>query len=232
MIRKLLLATAAAVTVLPGAAMANDGFYVGASIGVGQGQGTADWSIPNVWDTDYVVAPTSGSSTGFTIGALAGYDWAIGNSTWGVVVDYHYLSGGETRGAAWPDCDIDCVGVLKLSSQGLASIRGRYGFNVADGTMLYGTAGFGWIKMNNNLNVGDGKGGNFQADSWEPAIVIGGGLEQRVNDNLSIAGEVLYARSDTVAALPTDTSYFDSDLPVYYTNSVVIATVNFIWHLN
>jgi len=230
-IRRLMLASAA-VLALPSAAMANDGFYVGASIGVGQGQGTADWSVPNVWDTSYSTSPVTGNSTGFAIGALAGFDWGVGNSTWGIVADYHYLSGGETRGAVWEECGSSCTGVLKLSSQGLISIRGRYGFNVADGTMLYATAGFGWIDMNNNLNVGDGKGGNFHANSWEPAIVVGGGLEQRVNDNFSIAGEVLYARTDTIAQLPLDTSYFDSDTPVYYSNSVVIATFNVIWHMN
>ena len=101
-----------------------------------------------------------------------------------------------------------------------------------DGTMLYATAGFGWIDMKNNLNVGSGKGGNFKSSSWQPAIVLGGGLEQMVDDNFSIAGQVLYARTDTVAALPQDISYFSSDLPVYYTNNVVLATVNFIWHMN
>ena len=230
MIRKLLLASAA-VLALPSAALANDGFYVGASIGVGQGQATADYSIPNQWDTSYSVAPVSGTSTGFTIGALAGFDWGVGNSTWGIVADYHYLSGGESRGAPWPDCS-SCTGLLKLSSQGLISIRGRYGFNVADGTMLYATAGFGWLDMNDNLNVGRGKGGNFHANSWTPAIVVGGGLEQRLDDSFSVAGEVLWARSDTVSQMPLDTHYFTSDTPVYYSNSVVLATFNIIWHMN
>ena len=231
MIRRLLLASAA-MMVIPGSAMANDGFYIGASLGVGQGQGTADYSVPNVWDTNYSTNPVTASSTGFTVGALAGFDWGVGNSTWGIVADYHYLSGGVTRAAVWEECGSSCTGVVKLSSQGLISIRGRYGFNVADGTMLYGTAGIGWLQVNNNLNVGSGKGGNFKADEWRPAIVLGGGLQQRLDDNLSVAAEVLYAKSDTTATLPQDTSYFASNLPVYYQNSVVLATVNLIWHMN
>ena len=117
---------------------------------------------------------------------------------------------------------------------GLAFIAlGLYQFLVLQqGLSGLWTAGIGWLRLNDELNVGAGKGGDFQAYSWKPAIVVGGGLEQEVAENFSIAGQVLYARGDTVSALPQDTSYFASDLPVYYSNDVVLATINFIYRVN
>jgi outer membrane immunogenic protein len=95
--------------------------------------------------------------------------------------------------------------------------------------MVYGTAGFGWVKLKDNYNTlgTAGKNGNFSSSKWAPAFVVGGGIEHMITPNWSIKGEFLYLKIESQTAAATDTSYYTSSpaIAVNYTNNLSIARV-------
>jgi hypothetical protein len=85
------------------------------------------------------------------------------------------------------------------------------------------------VNINNTVNVigAANKGGNFVANKWAPAFVVGGGIEQMIDTHWSVRAEVLFAKIEDQSAGPSDTHYFgsfpDPVPPVNYTSSVTLA---------
>ena len=235
--RSILLATVSTF-VLAGAAAAADlavkapppvvtanwtGFYIGGSLGAAWQRTHTDLSDP--WaDEGYGDHTTHASKLGLIAGGQIGYNVQFRRFVMGIEADLSYVGTNRSTTFAW----VDSGGTATLTNDGkaLATVRARFGFDIADGTLIYGTAGIGWLKTQNNLvvNALDGggvpKGGNYNASKWTPAFVVGAGIEQMVGQNWSVRGEFLWVAADTVTAPITDPHYFTASTAVRYDSTL------------
>jgi outer membrane immunogenic protein len=204
------------------------GFYIGGSAGAVLHESSTDYSALNSFDTDYSGAPIHNSKIGGIVGGQVGYNYQIRNFVIGAEGDISYLGGiGRTGLGGYPGGSSSTIPTAQTDATAFASIRGRVGIDFS-GTMVYGTAGIGWLKLRDNFNVlgSSNKGGNFSTGKWAPAFVAGGGIEQMITPNWSIRGEVLWAKTETTDAAVTDTSSFSSTVPpVNYTHTLTIGRV-------
>lgn len=216
------------------------GFYIGGSLGGGYAWGTADYSGPNYWDTSYSANPVSTSKLLGLGGVQAGYNWQVGSAVFGAEADYNFLFGGAATAAGiWPDCNVtgtrSCVASVTQQLRATASLRARFGLDVY-GTLLYGTAGVAGVDVENNMNVTNAagvitKGGEFKANAWKPAFVVGGGVERMLTPSWSLRGEVLYYMIEKSTGLPQDLHYFDTTTPgVSYQNTLTVARIGLNYH--
>jgi len=252
MFKKMMLASVAAIA-LPAAASAADmpmkayapaaavynwtGFYVGGSAGVALHQSSTEYGAANTWDTNYTSPALSVSKIGGLVGGTVGFNYQIHNFVIGAEGDISYVGGaGRNTVGGWPDCGApSCFASADTDIQALATLRARAGIDF-NGTLVYGTAGIGWLKLHDNFNVlgtGTTKGGNFSSSKWAPAFVVGGGVEQKLTQNWSVKGEVLWAKAETTSASATTLNYFDNTTPpVHYDHSLTIGRVGLNYKFN
>jgi outer membrane immunogenic protein len=270
MFRKIMLSSVAAIA-LPAAAFSADlpvkayapaaavynwtGFYIGGSAGAALHEAKTDFSAADALDTGYSGNPINNSKIGGIVGGQVGYNYQIRNFVIGAEGDISWLGGlGRTGIGAWPDCTTGyCTATAQTDATALATIRARAGIDFS-GTLVYGTAGIGWLKLKDNFNVGGvtydynagsltgpAKGGNFASSKWAPAFVVGGGIEQMITPNWSVKGEVLWVKTETTDAGPTDTHYFNAANlgtglapvpPVNYTHQLTIGRIGLNYRFN
>jgi outer membrane immunogenic protein len=206
------------------------GFYVGGSLGSGYASGSADYSAPLNYDTDYGNAPGTTSKLLGVAGVQAGYNWQIGS------FDYNFAFGGRGKTlSGWPDSGSQSASISQ-QVRSTASFRTRVGVDFA-GTLVYGTFGIGAVNVRNNMNVvsinnpANSKGGEFKANKWKPAFVVGGGIERMITQNWSIRGEVLHYMIENSTGNASDFSYFGTDVPgVKYENKMTVGRVGLNYH--
>ncbi len=162
-VRSLLLATVSTI-VLAGSASAADlafkaapppvvvsnwtGFYVGGSVGAAWHHAYTDLSDP--WaDDGYGSHEKQSSKLGLIAGGQIGYNFQFRRFVFGVEADLSYVGTNRSTTFAWVDSGETAT--LTNDAKALATVRARFGFDIADGTLLYGTAGVGWLKTENNL---------------------------------------------------------------------------------
>jgi outer membrane immunogenic protein len=208
------------------------GLYVGGSLGIAMHTNEADIADPNFFE-GYGAEVIKTTSLGFVGGAQLGYNYQMGNFVIGVEGDISYLDGDSSSVIAW----VDSGGTASITAKAkaLATLRARVGVDFT-GTLVYGTFGVGWVKTDYNLFVntlsgGLPKGGNFKSDTWNPAIVVGGGFEHMITPHWSVKGEALWVRAESVSAPATDTRYFDDPLFVRYNSDLVIARLGINYKL-
>jgi outer membrane immunogenic protein len=130
-------ATPAVVT--PAAEPSWEGFYVGADIGLGMGVTKTTEPIQG----DYL------GSRGGVLGLLAGYNHMLA-PRWlvGVEADANWsdLNHTETDNDGFGD-----VAALKLAEKEAYSARGRFGYLLAPDTLIYGTGGWSWSRLDYSL---------------------------------------------------------------------------------
>ena len=151
------------------------GFYVGAT--VGYGNGSSDWVVPVVG----TIATTSPS--GMTYGLTAGYNWQAGSLVYGVETDYSF---SNVKGS------VACLAVLtcEVSNTWLATFRGRFGY-AFDRFLPYLTAGgaYGNIKATVSAPLlGTVLEGSESKFGW----TFGAGLEYAFLSNWTAKIEYLY----------------------------------------
>lgn len=213
---------------------AYSGFYYGLAAGVGVLETKSDYSAANSFDTDYSNAPVNNSAVGGLLGLHAGYDirpFGARGAVVGLLASYDRLMGfGTTTGGSWPDCpSSSCLATVKTDATDLFTIRGRVGFEPFGGTLLYGTAGYGRLHVNDTLNVTGtaAKGGNFHSSAWVPALVYGAGVEHMISSRMSLGFDLLRVNTSSVTASPKDNTYFPADTPpVQYNHDMTIGRMS------
>lgn len=254
MFRKIMLSSVAAIA-LPAVTFAADmpmsmkarapvaavyswtGFYIGGSAGVAYNDPSTDYSAVSLSDTDYSQPILKGSKLGATVGGTVGYNYQMQNFVIGAEGDISYLGAlKKTVIGPYYDCSVtSCYGSAQTGADAFATIRGRVGIDFS-GTLVYGTAGFGWVKLKDNYNTlgTSGKGGNFSSSKWAPAFVVGGGLEHMITPNWSIKGEFLYLMVESQSAPATTLNYYNSSpaIAVNYTGNVSIGRVGVNYKFN
>jgi outer membrane immunogenic protein len=203
------------------------GFYVGGNAGYAWGDarfdnglGCADTGVnyicstanPDTLANAAAVSALGGSrsSGNFTGGVHAGYNWQSGAWVLGGEGDFSYFRIRAERvgagvypatgaGGASLDGDNFAVGT-SVSTDWLATVRGRLGYAFAPNVMLYGTGGLAMSRVSvanafaDDHNHGDPLGGNGGAERSKVKFgwTVGGGLEWAVAPNWTVRTEYLY----------------------------------------
>lgn len=191
MFNKVILAASAAV-LISGTAMAADaivynepapvviantfsweGAYVGVNAGYGFGKMKED---------EFSIKPR-----GFVGGIQAGYNWQFDQIVAGIEADFQ----GSTmkKSVSFYDDAGDYEGDLEGKVQWFGTVRGRLGADIAERTMLYGTAGLAYGKV--KLEAKDDTA-YYSASDTRAGWTAGAGVEHAFTDNVTLKTEYLY----------------------------------------
>jgi outer membrane immunogenic protein len=209
---------------IPPPAYSWTGFYVGGNIGYGWGSRTVNFS-PNDLNVFAVSCgggfggtcpPPAFFDTNGALGGLeAGYNWQF-NQNWllGVETDFDW---SQIKGTG-TDSFLISPGLFPGPSSFVASqnvewfgtVRGRLGFLPTTNLLFYGTGGFAYGRVHENVTLNAQPGANatlagfsfdcvsgpncFLGSSSRMATgwTAGGGLEYALSNNISVKGEYLY----------------------------------------
>ena len=218
------------------------GFYVGGNIGYGWGSRTVNFT-PN--DRNLFLStcggvfgstcppPTSFDFNGALGGFQAGYNWQF-NQNWllGIETDFNWsqLKGTGTNSflilpGLFPGSSSF---VTSQNVEWFGTVRGRLGFLPATNLLVYGTAGFAYGRVGENVTLNSQPLNNstllgfsfaclsgpncFLGSSSRTATgwTAGAGLEYALSNNISVKGEYLYTSlsggdSINVVAVATQT---------------------------
>jgi outer membrane immunogenic protein len=162
------------------------GFYIGANLGYGWGDGSGTLTSGGV------TGPLSGSGDGILGGAQIGYNWQSGPWVLGVETDFQGtgISGGFSAPAN------GVVGTERTPWFG--TIRGRVGYAV--NTWLFYVTG-GGVYAQNKIS-GTAPAGAFSASNVGWSYTVGAGVEAFVAPRWSVKAEYLYMGTPDSAPVP------------------------------
>jgi opacity protein-like surface antigen len=203
------------------------GFYWGATVGAAWGwydpqtSTIADGAINQSTLRVNAAGLQNIKATGFIGGVQAGYNWQWSNLVAGLEADGNYLNlNGVANSGAVP---FVTRGQGVVSSYGhadwLFTLRPRIGW-VTNEWLFYATGGLAVTNLNGDFALTT-SGGFLQSGRIDNAIagyVVGGGVEARITDRLSLKAEYLHTGFDrTLAAtaastLPTQWTTQSADL--------------------
>ena len=199
MFNKVILAASAAV-LISGTAMAADAIvynepapaviantfsWEGAYAGVNAGYG-----FGKMKDEDISVKPR-----GFVGGIQAGYNWQFDQIVAGIEADFQ---GTTMKKSTSVYEDSDYLGNVEGKVQWFGTVRGRLGADIAERTMLYGTAGlaYGKVKVSGQTTgedlAGDPVTIGFNESKTRAGWTAGAGVEHAFTDNVTLKTEYLY----------------------------------------
>lgn len=144
------------------------GLYLGANAGYG-------WSRVKAEDDPFAV-----KGDGIVGGFHAGYNHQIRNFVLGVEGDFNF---SDVRGREV----IDAISVLDTHHRSFGSVRGRLGI-AFDRLLAYGTVGYGWTNVRVAANDGVTAASRTETNG---GVVWGGGLEYKLQPNISLRAEAL-----------------------------------------
>ena len=216
-------ATDAAAQGRPPQASTWNGFYVGGSIGgswLNSSPNGSSASFIQRGTSRYgksSVGEAVGDSHASNVigGLLAGFNWQNGKSVFGVEADFSWLGNSKAQSTGSVNTATFSVGPYGYSGRGItfresqidavATFRGRFGYDF-NGTMPYITVGLalGQIKSTWGFTgVGHVNGSSYSSaasaakTSWEPGLVVGGGVEQKLVGNWSVRADVQWMKFST-----------------------------------
>lgn len=161
------------------------GFYLGGQLGYA-------WASKLTGDESGTAVVGGGVKLkGWAAGLHGGYNWQYAQWVFGLEGDINWAFSNGKKACSVTGCDSYIRGELN----GLASIRGRLGY-AFNNTLLFATMGEGWRRY---------KVEGYSGTSHQPVkttisgLVWGGGIEQKLTQNLSAKIEVFrYLGSKTV----------------------------------
>ena len=135
----------------------------------------------------------SQTATGVIGGLQIGYNFQTGNWVYGLEADIDLSSARKTTTGAVPAPYAffgNWTAKTGVEAMGTARLRLGYAF---DRTLVYATGGLAYAKMVNTFQAGSGTGGYSWSDTgWRAGYTVGGGVEYRLTDKISIKGEGLF----------------------------------------
>jgi outer membrane immunogenic protein len=164
------------------------GFYVGAHLGYGWQDTSANGAY--IEGANTFPWKHTADSKGFLGGGQIGYNWQAGFVVFGVEADITGVA-GITQGAT------TFIGPATITTaQGVrwfGTVRGRLGVTVAPRTMVYGTGGLAYGKVQNQSTANeDGEQSFAVADQVKTGYAAGGGIEHAILDNVTVRLEGLF----------------------------------------
>jgi outer membrane immunogenic protein len=213
------------------------GFYVGANAGWTWGRSNANTSAncnvafgaipPFAYFCDTTAGAPNGAavnsagtgtvtSSGFTGGLEAGYNWQFSSLIYGLETDFgaFHLKGSNQAGGPYPTGTFISAGAFaenySIETNWLYTFRARLGVPVTPSLMAYATGGLALtrLEVRNSFsdNVGPGASGNATGDATNAGFVVGGGLEWAITNSWSVKAEYLYLDFGKATATGTITN--------------------------
>ena len=217
---KCLLTAVAASALLNSQAFADDrwsGWYVGANAGAAWGNSelvsnayctgptnTCPWNL-GVLSAFGAGATGSGSDTGFTGGMQTGYSWQDGPALFGIEADlnaFDFNSSAATTALFPGSTVLIFTSSTTASTDWLVTLRGRLGWTVTPGWLLYATGGLALTELKIANSYQDNASllgpaaanivGSSRSSSTKIGFAVGGGAEAALDKNWSVRAEYLY----------------------------------------
>jgi outer membrane immunogenic protein len=218
------------------------GFYLGASVGASwlhavQNDTASASEVTIAGGFNYGIMGGSSSApngVGWLGGLNLGYDWQSGNFVYGLEGDISwlerdlasstgtfattYVAGGTTYshpGNTFRSSKVDA----------LATFRARFGFDF-NGTLPYVTLGLAAGQIKNTFGISSfGESALISQTSWVPGLVVGGGIEHKLNQHWSVRGEIDWIGFErrNLANPLFGTAYGSLTPTVSFANQLVIA---------
>jgi outer membrane immunogenic protein len=148
--------------------------------------------------------------SGFTGGVTGGYNWQVSNAVLGIEADFNYFGvrGSATGTGIYPCCVLNTFTVnSSVSTDWLATVRGRVGFLATPALLLYGTGGLAVANVKANYLFTD----NFATANESASIsetrlgwTAGAGAEYALLNGWSIKAEYLYVDLGRASATSTN----------------------------
>ncbi|MBB6262257.1 outer membrane immunogenic protein [Paenochrobactrum gallinarii] len=157
-----------------------EGAYIGVNAGYGFGKTKETYTVGG---TGHL------KPRGFVGGIQAGYNWQLDQVVAGIEADFQGSS--MKKSAPYYNVFDSELGYTEAKVQWFGTLRGRLGANIAERTMLYGTAGlaYGKVKYDTYNNVTDKHANHSKTRAgW----TVGAGIEHAFTDKVSFKTEYLY----------------------------------------
>lgn len=178
------------------------GFYIGGNVGYGFG-GDGDVTSrgqlgPNIANIATGARPGSIEldRNGLLGGAQIGYNWQIGSLVYGVEGDISLTDLKDKRDFVTSQINTGLAqsNVFSSELEYFGTVRGRAGFAL-DRTLIYGTGGLAFGKVNSSVSMFDPSGvKQFTDESSDTKVgyAVGAGVEHAVTNNITFKTEYLY----------------------------------------
>ena len=171
------------------------GFHIGAHAGIGRARtgGIFDFGeIDAPGENEESVFGSMFQLNGALGGIQAGYSHALGRWVAGLEGDWTWVDLSDTK--ADPDPEFTpATDNATTDVNWIASLRGRIGYALDGGTLVYGTAGIAWADV--TYTARDRDNGGIDAGSTgftATGYVVGGGMEHAITNSFSVRLEGLY----------------------------------------
>lgn len=155
-----------------------------------------------IWTVDFYRNNNHGhasiGSTGLAFGAFLGYNMMLSQGlVVGLEADLGRANGSQANEIFDNDTSYASIGTF-------GSLRGRAGF-AFDRFLIYGTAGFAFANVTNDIQKGRNAGEEIVYDQkWQNGYVLGGGVEYALTNNILARAEYLYSNYGMVSVYNRD----------------------------
>jgi outer membrane immunogenic protein len=150
-----------------------DGFYVGVTAGTARG--TAHWT------DNFFLDSGNFSGDGTLIGVTFGRNWQSGRWVYG-------FEGDLSRSTLSAISDVGCFPVdCRTAMEWFGTLRGRLGYLITPGLLVFGTAGVSAGKFNHSVS------GVTTASNFKGGLVIGAGVEKVIAPRWTMKAEYLFS---------------------------------------
>ena len=211
------------------------GLYVGAIAGYGWSSSALNGASTDGGDGTVIDNNYNLRSTGLVGGLQGGYDWQLGNNlVVGVAGDFTF--GGLKKNVCAEDGILSGAGscaspdasttYLSTKIDWLSSIRGRAGY-AFNNLLVYGTGGVAMAGVKATYTNNNGLGDNDHASQNLVGWALGGGIEYKLLQNVSVGVEYLHMDFGTNTFAFTNPGVSSFSAKVRTTADQVRASVNY-----
>lgn len=219
--RKFHFLAAAALITAASPALANDeqdwtGFYAGVHGGLDQTRSATNVALSGAWSTETPALREffAGNmaerqrSNGYNLGAQIGYNFQSGPVVVGLEAETSYLGGSETVSSGalrYPgSATLSYTFTNTIDPKHMSSIKAKAGIATGS-TLFYAEGGWAWTKASFATTV-TSNSNYLKAGALSKTMdgfIVGGGVEQRIGENLSARLSYNYADQGTATYVTT-----------------------------
>lgn len=232
------------------------GFYAGVSAGAAYSDGEAERGFfkgePVTTDVRNGLFPNriEGDEYGFIGGGQVGYNHQFGAFVGGVEADFSFTDlSVENRyqaidpSPAFPFFGTDTRTAYVTEFDNLGTVRARLGYAPA-ATLFYATGGLAYGKVSNSVSLDlqfpllggarypndtaifPNAVGSWHNDEWLAGYTIGGGIEHKLSDSVSIKLEAIFVDLEDVNVVVRDeTNFPGNQLDYHFDNTMAVGRI-------